>query len=43
MIRPDEHREFIELEDSNWIPIGVQNVVVANPVLAGTAQDHRLH
>ena len=42
-IGADQHGEFIELEDSYGIAVGVQHVVVGYPVLAGARQDDRVH
>ena len=39
----DEHRQaVVELEDANWVGVGVQDVLVAHSMLAGTGRDYRL-
>ncbi len=42
-IGADQHGEFVELENSYGIAVGVQHVVVSHPVLAGACQDDGVH
>ena len=42
-IRPDEHHQVVELEDSDREPIRVEHVIVVDLVLSRTLQDHRIH
>ena len=43
LISADQRRQIAKVERSDWIPIRVQNVLVLDPVLAGTVQNHRIH
>ncbi len=43
LISADQHRQIAKVEHSDWIPIRVQNVLVLDPVLTGTVQNHRIH
>ncbi len=43
LITTDQHDKTIEIKDPDWIAVGVEHVVVTDPVLAGTCQDHRIH
>jgi hypothetical protein len=43
LVRADEHDEVIEIECSDWVPVGVGHVGVADPAFAGALQDHGIH
>jgi hypothetical protein len=42
-IRADQHREVVQLEHADWVAVGVEHVVIGNPVLPGACQDCRIH
>ena len=42
-VASDEHHQVVDSEDPGWVPIGVEHVVVGDPVLACTAEDDRIH
>ena len=42
-IGADEHGEVVKFEDSDWVAVGVEHVVVVDPVFTGTMQNHRVH
>ena len=42
-VSSDQHDEIVELEHSDRISLGVQHVVIGDPVLAGTRHNHRIH
>jgi len=39
----DEHDEVVELQDTGWVAVGVEDVVVVYAVFACAGQDHRFH
>ena len=39
----DQHDEIVEIEGSGRIAVGMEHVVVTDPVFAGARQDHRVH
>jgi hypothetical protein len=39
----DQHDEVVEIEDSDWVAVGVEHVIVKDPVFAGARQDHGIH
>jgi hypothetical protein len=41
--RANQHGQVIEPEYSDWVAIGVKHVVIVDPVLTGTVQNHRIH
>ena len=43
LVTADQHDEIIEIKDPDWVAVGVEHVVVTDPVLAGTCQDHRIY
>ena len=42
-VAADEHGEVIEVENTKWMAVGVADVVVGDPVLAGAGQNHGIH
>lgn len=42
-IGADQHGETVEVEDSNRVAVGVEHVVVGDPVLSSARQNHRIH
>jgi len=36
----DQHGESIEVEDSDWVAVGVEHVGVGDPVLSSACQNH---
>jgi hypothetical protein len=42
-ISTNVHGEITKVEDSDRIAVGVQHVLIVNPVLAGASQDHGIH
>ncbi len=42
-VRSDQHGEFVELEHSDRIAVGVKHVVVSHSVLAGARYDDRIY
>ncbi len=43
LIGSDQHHEIIEVEHTYWVPIGVQHVLVFDPVLPSAVRNHRIH
>jgi len=43
LICADQHHKIAKVEHSYWVSVGVQNVLVLDPVLAGTVQNHGIH
>jgi len=39
----DEHAEIVEIEHSDWVAVGVKNVIVCDPVFACALQDNGIH
>ena len=39
----DEHDQVVEVEDSDRVSVGVEHVVIGDPVLACTRHDHGIH
>jgi len=42
-VTPDQHRQVVDDEDSGWMAVRVEHVVIGDPVLACTAEDDRIH
>jgi len=42
-VSADEHVEVVEIEHSDRVSVGVQHVVIGDPVLACTRHDHGIH
>jgi len=42
-IGSDEHHEVVKPQDTDGVPVGVEDVVVVDSVLAGAGDDHRVH
>ena len=42
-IGADEHGEVVKFEDSDGVAVGMEHVVVVDPVFTGTVQNHRVH
>lgn len=40
---PDEHREVVQVEHSDWDAVCVQDVVVWDSVFPGARKNHGLH
>jgi hypothetical protein len=43
LVGADQHDEIVEIEDSDWVAVGVEHVIVIDPVVAGACQDHGIH
>ena len=43
LICADQHHKITKVEHTDRIPIGVQNVLISDPVPAGTLQNHGVH
>lgn len=43
LIRADQHHKTATLKHPHWVSVGVQHVLVLDPVLAGTVQNHGIH
>lgn len=43
LICTDQHHETAKVEHSYWVSVGVQHVLVLDPVLAGAVQNHGIH
>ena len=43
LVGSDKHGEVVEVENSNWVSVGVKHVVVEDPVPARAGQDDRVH
>ena len=43
LICADQHHKIAEVEHPYWVSVGVQHVIVLDPVLAGTVQNHGIH
>jgi hypothetical protein len=43
LVGADQHCEVTEAEHPDWVVIGVQHVVVTDPVFSGARQDHGIH
>jgi hypothetical protein len=43
LVGADQHDQVVDGEHSNRVAVSVKHVVVADPVRACTAQDHRIH
>ena len=43
LICADQHQYVAEIEHTDWVPIGMQHVLILDPVLAGTIQNHGIH
>ncbi len=42
-IPADQHDQIVEHEDTSWVAVGMEHVIVSYPVLASTVQDHGIH
>lgn len=42
-VTADDHRQIVVLEHADGVAIGVDHVVVGDPVSAGTGQHDRIH
>ena len=43
LICADKHHEVAKVEHANWIPICMQYILIFDPVLASTIQNHGIH
>ena len=43
VVGTDQHDEIVRIEDADRVAVGVEHVVVADPVFAGARQDHGVH
>jgi hypothetical protein len=43
VVGADEHREVVGLVEVDWVAVGVQHVVVVDPVLSRAGEDDRTH
>ena len=43
LIGSNQHRQITKVEHTDWLPVGVQHVLISDPVLAGTLQNHGIH
>lgn len=43
VIGTDQHRQTVEVEDSDGVSVGVEHVVISDPVLSSACQNHRIH
>ena len=39
----DEHHEVVEPQDTDGVPVGVEDVVVVDTMFSGTGEDDRIH
>ncbi len=39
----DQHHKIAKVEHPYWVSVGVLHVLVLDPVLAGTVQNHGIH
>ncbi len=42
-IGSNQHREVIELKDTDWVSVRVEHVLVGHSVPASACQDNRVH
>jgi len=43
VVSADQHRHAVEVEDSDGFSVGVEHVVVWDPVLSSACQNDRIH
>jgi len=43
LICPDEHHDVAKVEHASWIAIRMQYILIFDPVLASTVQNHGIH
>jgi hypothetical protein len=43
LICADQHHKIAKVEHPYWVSVGVQHVLVLDPVLASTVQNHGIH
>ncbi len=43
LICADEHHDVAKVEHANWVPICMEYVLIFDPVLASTLQNHGIH
>ncbi len=43
LIGADQHDQVVDVEDPDRVALGVEHVVVGDPVFAGACQDHGIH
>lgn len=43
LVRSDEHRETVEVEDPDGVPVGVEHVGIVDSVLAGAVEYDWIH
>ena len=43
LICADKHHDIAKVEHANWIPIRMQYILILDPVLASTVQNHEIH
>lgn len=40
LVGAEQHDEIVEIEDPDWVAVGVEHVIATDLVFAGACQDH---